>query len=68
MTPSVVIDHIQSGSAALPVRGAGMRGGGLVEYALLVALIAIACFVAVQVLGTSTSTSFSRTGASVGAV
>ena len=38
------------------------RGASLVEYALLVALIAIVCVVAVQVLGQSTSTAFSSTG------
>ena len=39
------------------------RGASLVEYALLVALIAIVCVVAIQVLGTQASTSFSNTGA-----
>ena len=38
------------------------RGASLVEYALLVALIAVVCVVAVQVLGQSTSESFSSTG------
>jgi len=38
------------------------RGASLVEYALLIALIAIVCVVAIQVLGTQTSTSFSNTG------
>lgn len=38
------------------------RGASLVEYALLVALIAIVCVVAIQVLGTQASTSFSSTG------
>jgi Flp pilus assembly pilin Flp len=37
------------------------RGASLVEYALLVALIAIVCVVAVGVLGDATSTSFSST-------
>lgn len=37
------------------------RGASLVEYALLIALIAIVCVVAVQVLGTQASTSFSNT-------
>ena len=39
------------------------RGASLVEYALLVALIAVICIVAVQVLGTSASTTFSGAGA-----
>lgn len=34
------------------------RGASLVEYALLVALIALVCFVAVVFLGTETSESF----------
>jgi pilus assembly protein Flp/PilA len=38
------------------------RGASLVEYALLVALIAIVCIIAVQVLGEQASTSFSKTG------
>ena len=36
------------------------RGASLVEYALLLALIAMVCFVAITFLGSSTSTSFSR--------
>ncbi len=35
------------------------RGASLVEYALLVALIAVVCIVAVTVLGKSASTTFS---------
>jgi pilus assembly protein Flp/PilA len=38
------------------------RGASLVEYALLVALIAIVCVIAVQILGKQASTSFSETG------
>jgi len=38
------------------------RGASLVEYALLVALIAIVCVVAVTFLGESASESFSSTG------
>ena len=38
------------------------RGASLVEYALLVALIAIVCVIAVQVLGKQASKSFSSTG------
>lgn len=37
------------------------RGASLVEYALLVALIAVICVVAVTVLGDAASTSFSST-------
>ena len=35
------------------------RGASLVEYALLVALIAVVCIAAVTALGESTSTAFS---------
>jgi pilus assembly protein Flp/PilA len=38
------------------------RGASLVEYALLVALIAVVCVIAVQILGQSASKSFSSTG------
>ena len=38
------------------------RGASLVEYALLVALIAIVCVLAVQFLGTQTSAKFSSVG------
>lgn len=38
------------------------RGASLVEYALLIALIAVVCAIAIQVLGSSASTSFSETG------
>ena len=46
----------------LRARFDGERGASLVEYALLVALIAVICIVAVQVLGESASTTFSSTG------
>jgi pilus assembly protein Flp/PilA len=36
------------------------RGASLVEYALLVALIAMVCIAAVTALGNTTSTSFSE--------
>jgi pilus assembly protein Flp/PilA len=41
------------------------RGASLVEYALLVALIALVCFVAVVFLGTATESKFSEVGRSV---
>ena len=40
----------------------GDRGASLVEYALLVALIALVCFVAVGFLGNQTSSHFENTG------
>jgi pilus assembly protein Flp/PilA len=41
------------------------RGASLVEYALLVALIAVVCIVAVTFLGTSASDKFSKVGSSI---
>ena len=42
------------------------RGASMVEYALLVALIAVVCIAAIQFLGKSASTSFSKTGSAIG--
>ena len=42
------------------------RGASLVEYALLVALIAVVCIGAVTVLGNNASTKFSSIGSAVG--
>jgi pilus assembly protein Flp/PilA len=42
------------------------RGASLVEYALLVALIAIVCLVAIAFFGSSTSERFSKAGSSIG--
>ena len=41
------------------------EGASLVEYALLIALIAVVCLVAIAFLGTSTSSTFSQTGNSM---
>ena len=38
------------------------RGAALVEYALLVALIAVVCIAAITILGNSTSNKFSQVG------
>lgn len=38
------------------------RGAALVEYALLVALIAVVCIAAITILGQSTSNKFSQVG------
>jgi pilus assembly protein Flp/PilA len=43
----------------------GERGAGLVEYALLVALIAVVCIVAVALLGTNASSKFSSVASSI---
>ena len=41
------------------------RGASLVEYALLVALIAVVCIVAVTFLGTSAKSKFNTVGSSI---
>ena len=46
-------------------RGENERGASLVEYALLVALIAVVCIVAIQFLGESASEKFSEIGSGV---
>ena len=43
------------------------RGASLVEYALLVALVALVCFVAVGFIGGSTKDGVTDAGSSVGA-
>lgn len=43
------------------------RGASLVEYALLVALIAVACIVAINALGGNASTKFTEVGSEIGA-
>jgi pilus assembly protein Flp/PilA len=42
------------------------KGASLVEYALLVALIAVVCIAAITLLGNSASTKFSVVGGSIG--
>jgi pilus assembly protein Flp/PilA len=49
-------------SAWLQARCKTDRGASLVEYALLVALIAVVCIVAVTLLGNSASKKFSEVG------
>ena len=48
-----------------PDRGARDRGASLVEYALLLALIAVVCIGAVTAFGAATNTSVSRSGNSI---
>jgi pilus assembly protein Flp/PilA len=43
------------------------KGASLVEYALLVALIAIVCIVAIQFLGGAASSKFDTVGSSINA-
>jgi pilus assembly protein Flp/PilA len=53
-------------SAWLQARCKTDRGASLVEYALLVALIAVVCIVAVTILGQNAEDSFSSTGSAIG--
>ena len=41
------------------------RGASLVEYALLVALIAVVCIVAVSTLGSEAKSGFNKTGSAI---
>ena len=47
------------------VFGRSERGAALVEYALLLALIAVVCIVALTTLGKQASNKFSKVGASI---
>ncbi len=49
----------------VPPRKHQESGASLVEYALLVALIAVVCFAAVTFFGSETDDTFSRVGVSV---
>jgi pilus assembly protein Flp/PilA len=50
----------------LKFRAAEERGATAVEYALMVALIAVVIIAAVSLLGTNASTSFSETASAIG--
>ncbi len=52
--------HYQFNAARVQSKVEGERGASLVEYALLLVLIAIVCVSAVTVLGQATSTPFSN--------
>jgi len=52
-------------SAWLQARCKTDRGASLVEYALLVALIAVVCIVAIRFLGRGASSKFSSVGSAV---
>ena len=58
-----MLTHYQFIAAYLRARfGQDERGASLVEYALLVALIAVVCIVAIRFLGQKANSSFSSTG------
>ena len=46
--------------------GRSERGAALVEYALLVALIAVVCIAAIQILGDNAKETFSNVGSKIG--
>lgn len=52
-------------SAWLQARTSTDRGASLVEYALLVALIAVVCILAITFLGEEASTKFESVGTSI---
>jgi pilus assembly protein Flp/PilA len=54
--------HFEMIKTWLTARIKSDRGASLVEYALLVALIAVVCVMAVQTLGERSKSSFERTG------
>jgi pilus assembly protein Flp/PilA len=58
------MNHLEFARAWLHVHLRSDRGASLVEYALLVALIALACFAAVEGLGNATSDGYSEIGSS----
>lgn len=57
--------HYEFGSAWLKARVSSERGASLVEYALLVALIAVVCVGAVTFLGRSVGTGLGNAGSSL---
>ncbi len=62
-----MITSYQFISAYLTAKIRSERGASLVEYALLVALIAVVCIAAVTTLGKNASSKFSSVGSSIGA-
>jgi pilus assembly protein Flp/PilA len=62
-----LINYLQSTVGAfLRARfGRTEQGASLVEYALLVALIAVVCIVAISFVGTAASTKFSSVGSNL---
>ncbi|MBL7661541.1 Flp family type IVb pilin [bacterium] len=49
----------------LQIQNKSEKGATMLEYALLAALIAVVCIVAITFLGQQASTSFSRVGSSL---
>ncbi len=59
--------HIEFIKAWATAQAKTERGASLVEYALLVALIAVVCIAAVSALGGAASSKFSTVGSSIAA-
>jgi pilus assembly protein Flp/PilA len=60
-----VLTSYEFASAWLQARCRTERGASLVEYALLVALIAVVCIVAITFLGRAASSKFSSVGSAI---
>ena len=58
--------HYQFIAAWMKAQAKTERGASLVEYALLVALIAVVCIAAVTALGSSASEKFSEVDSAIG--
>ena len=58
--------HFEFLSAWMTAQAKTERGASLVEYALLVALIAVVCIAAVTLLGESAESKFSEVGSALG--
>jgi pilus assembly protein Flp/PilA len=65
-SPPEMMTQYQFLSAWLKAHAKTERGASLVEYALLVALIAVVCIAAVTTLGSSASKKFSTTASAIG--
>lgn len=57
---------VLSGPTSMSFARVGERGANLVEYALLLGLIAIVCVVAVTALGSTTAVPYSEVGSTLG--
>lgn len=68
MNEMPVVDELDGPEVTTPVEAASNRrdrGASIVEYALLVALIAVVCIGAITFLGNSTSDNYSRSTSSL---
>jgi Flp pilus assembly pilin Flp len=61
----VLVQFASIAGAALRRRGLGDRGASVIEYALLLTLIAIACFAAMELFGSENSKSIDNSAGSI---